>query len=115
MIPIPVSKKRRQGGNVMVEMAMGFLPYFALVFGIMDFSMAMFLSGLFQDAVREGCRFAITYSTVYNGTDYGSQTKAIDAVVQANSLGFITPTNTPSYVQVNYYLPNNLSTPATQG
>lgn len=108
------TRRRREGGHVMVEMALGFLPYFAIVFGIMDFSMAMFMMGLFQDAVREGCRYAITYSTTFNGVTYASQTAAIQAVIEANSLGFITAGNVATYTKVNYYLPNNLSTPATQ-
>ena len=116
MKAVPASKKKRQGGQaMMVEMALSFLPFFALIIGIADFSMAAFMSGLFQDAVREGTRFAITYNLTYNGTTYTSQTAAIRAVVINNSLGFITSSNVANYVVVNYYTPDNLSTPATAG
>jgi hypothetical protein len=110
----PAVRKRRQSGHVMAEIGLGFFPYFALIFGILDFSMAIFINGAFQAATREGVRFGITYSLAYNGTTYTSQTLAIQAVVEANSVGFLSATNGPTYIVVNYYLPNNLSTVATQ-
>jgi len=114
MRPVPAYKRKRQGGQALaVEMALSFLPFFALITGIADFSMVTFMSGLFQDAVREGTRFAITYNLTYNGTTYSSQTQAVQAVVINNSLGFITSSNVSNYVSVNYYTPDNLSTPAT--
>lgn len=104
---------RSQSGNVMIETALGLLPYLAIVFGIMDFSLLIGIESAFHNAVRQGVRFGITYSLNYNGTPYTSQTDAIRAAVQDASLGFINNTNVTTYVQVNYYLPNNLSTPAT--
>ena len=109
------SRRRSQGGNAFVEMAIAFVPFFALIFGIMDFSLAIFLYNTLQNAAREGSRYAITYNTSFNGTTYTSQTAAIQAVVESFSVGFLTSTNGTNYIKVNYYLPNNLSTPATQG
>ncbi len=100
-------------GNAFVEIALGALPFFAIMFGIMDFSLVMFINNTLQLAVREGVRFAITYNTSYNGTSYGSQTQAVQAVVKANSMGFLNGSASTSYIHVNYYLPNNLSTPVT--
>ena len=112
----PVRRDRRkQGGNFLVELALSFLPYFAIIFGILDFSYVMFIYSNFQNAAREGCRFAITYSTTYNGTNYSSMTQAVTAVVQANTMGVLAGTNGANYIHVNYYLPDNLSTPATSG
>ena len=107
-------RRRSQGGNAFIEMTLGFVPYFALLWGIMDFSLAVFIYSTLQNAAREGVRYAITYNTTYNGTTYGTQTDAIKAVVQSYSVGFLSGTTGASYINVNYYLPNNLSTPATQ-
>lgn len=104
--------KANERGNVLIEMALGILPFMALFFMIMDVSLVMFVNNTIQLAVREGVRYAITYNTTYNGVTYGSQTQAIQAVVQANSMGFLSGAN-GSYIRVNYYLPNNLSTPVT--
>jgi Flp pilus assembly protein TadG len=105
-------RRRSQGGNAFIEMSLGFLPFFALIFGILDFSLAIFVNNTLQEAAREGVRYAITYNTTYKGTSYASQTLAIQAVVESNSMGFLTTSNGTSYVKVNYYLPNDLSTPA---
>ncbi len=110
---IPVVRKRRRSGHVIAEMGIAFFPYFAIIFGIADVSMAIFINGLFQSATREGCRFAITYNLTYKGTTYTSQTAVIRAVVEDSSIGFLNTTNGPTYIQVNYYFPDALSTPAT--
>lgn len=111
----PVTRGRRQSGNATVEAALMFLPFFALILGIADFSMALFITGAFQQAVRDASQFTTTYNLTYNGTTYTSQTAAAKAIVYSESFGFINATNdnTNHYVQVNYYFPNDLSTPAT--
>ncbi len=116
----PAVRKPRQKGNDTLEMALGFLPLFALMLGIMDFSFSIFIQSSFQNATREAVRFGITYNLVYNGTTYTSQTAAMTAVAQNNAFGFLNSTLTlpdgttgASKIQVNYYFPDNLSTPAT--
>jgi Flp pilus assembly protein TadG len=109
----PTLRKRRERGHVALEMALGFLPLMAMIFAIMDFSMVVFIQGAFQNATEEAVRFGITYNLTYNGTTYSTQTAAMTAVVEANSFGFLNATNAATYIAVNYYLPNNLSTPAT--
>ncbi len=104
------SRKGNRSGHVMLEMALGFLPFFALIFGIADFSMVMYINSTLQNAAREGVREGITYNLVFNGTTYASQTELIQAVVQANSGGWITGSNVATYVRVNYYAPGALST-----
>jgi Flp pilus assembly protein TadG len=113
-------RKPRQKGHVMAEMALGFLPLFALMMGILDFSFSIFMQSSFQNATREAVRFGITYNLTYNGTPYTSQTLAMTAVTQANAFGFLSAaltlpdgTTGASKIQVNYYFPDNLSTPAT--
>jgi Flp pilus assembly protein TadG len=116
----PAVRKLRQKGHNTLEMALGFLPLMALMFGILDFSFSIFMQSSFQNATREAVRFGITYNLVYNGTTYTSQTAAMTAVAQNNAFGFLSSSLTLSdgtiastKVQVNYYFPDNLSTPAT--
>jgi Flp pilus assembly protein TadG len=113
-------RKPRQKGHVMLEMGLAFLPLMALMFGIMDFAFSIFMQSSFQNATREAVRFGITYNLVYGGSTYTSQTLAMDAVAQANAFGFLNSGLTlpdgstgASHIQVNYYFPDNLSTPAT--
>lgn len=114
------SGKPRQRGHVAAEVAIGFLPLFAFFVGILDFSFSIFIQSSFQNATRDAVRFGITYNLTYNGTTYTSQTAAMEAVAQANSFGFLSSTLTLSdgtlantKMQVNYYFPDNLSSPAT--
>ena len=99
----------------MLEGALYFLPLMALIFGILDFSMATFITGIFQEATTDACRFATTYNLTYGGTTYSSQTLAAKAIVYSESFGFINAVNDAAnkYVQVNYYFPDDLTTPAT--
>jgi Flp pilus assembly protein TadG len=112
-------KKRRQRGHVAAEMALGFLPLFALFIGILDFSFSIFVQSSFQNATRDAVRYGITYNLTFNGTTYSTLTATMEAVAQYNSFGFLSSTLTLSdstkantKMQVNYYFPDNLSTPA---
>ena len=114
------SRRTRRRGHVAAEMALGFLPLFALFVGILDFSFSIFIQSSFQNATRDAVRYGITYNLVYNGVTYSTQTAVMEAVAQDNCFGFLSSTlklsdgsfaNTK--MQVNYYFPDNLSTPAT--
>jgi len=111
----PVRRGKRERGDAMVEGALYFLPLMAIIFAILDFSMALFITGAFQEAARDACRITTSYNLTYNGTTYATQTALAKAVVYSESFGFITATNDASshYVNVNYYFPDDLSTPAT--
>lgn len=85
---------------------------FALLLAIIEVSLPIFKKSTFVAAVREGCRFGITYQTTYNGTTYSSQSNAVKAVVLANSMGFLSDT---SLVHVNYYLSSSPFTDVTAG
>lgn len=112
-------RKPRQKGHIAAEMALGFLPLFALFLGIVEFSFSMFIQSTFQNATRDAVRVGITYNMTYNGTTYTDQTALMEAVAQANTFGFLSHTLTlpdsttaDTKMQVNYYFPDNLSTPA---
>lgn len=101
----PTRQPRRSNsrrGSSLVEGALVLLPFMALMLGIIDFAMPIFLQSLFANAVREGVRYAVTHQTTFNGTSYSTQSAAIKAVVQSNSLGFLTGTSA-SAVQVKYF------------
>jgi len=78
---------------------------FALLLGTFELGLPIFKKSTFAAAVREGCRYAITYQTSYKGTAYTSQTEAIKAVVQSNAMGFLNGTTGLNQVYVRYYLP----------
>jgi Flp pilus assembly protein TadG len=95
----------------MLESAFVFLPMMALFFGIIDFGFVMFLQSNFQNAAREGARFAITYADTYNGQDCkASQAVCIAQVVQDNATGFLSGSKANA-ITVNYYTLNDLTNP----
>ena len=96
------SRRARQRGNTLVELALIMTPFMALCLSIIELSWPIFKKSTFVDAVREGCRYGITFQTTYKGTTYSSQTAAIKAVVEDNSMGFLTTSNA-SLINVKYY------------
>jgi Flp pilus assembly protein TadG len=102
--PVRRRRRARQGGNTLVELALIMTPFMALCLAIIELSLPIFKKSTFTSAVREGCRYGITYQTTFRGTDYGSQTAAIKAVVEANSMGFLNSSNA-SLIHVKYYNP----------
>ncbi|MCC7499482.1 MAG: pilus assembly protein [Bryobacterales bacterium] len=87
------------------------LPTFALVLGTVDCGVALFLKSTFQNAVREGARYAITFQTQggYCMDD------SIRLVVQRNAMGLLGGNATPnrSKIAVKYYNQADLSTEIT--
>jgi Flp pilus assembly protein TadG len=99
----PHHTKRNIGsrrGNMLVELALVITPFLALSLTTIELALPIFKKSTFEDAVREGCRFGITFQTSYNAMNYSSQTAAITAVVQANAMGFLSD---PSVIHVTYY------------
>lgn len=90
----------------MIEMVFTLLPTFALIFAFVDFGLLMFRWSTLQNAVREGCRYAITFQT--SGSN--GQDASIEAVVQQYAMGIVTTSDSPQHIFVNYYAPNNLTT-----
>jgi Flp pilus assembly protein TadG len=96
----PRGRKSKSGGNAFIEMALVLVPTMALILAYFDFSLALFRWSTIQNAVREGCRYAITFQTTGHGQD-----AAIEAVVAANSMGLVTVTDNPMLIFVNYFTP----------
>lgn len=102
---------RRRSGNAILETVLTILPTFALIFAFVDFGLLLFRWATLQEAVREGCRYAITFQT---GTGLG-QDASIEAVVQQYGMGLVKTTDSPQHIFVNYYSVGNLDTPIVSG
>jgi Flp pilus assembly protein TadG len=98
-------RRQQQSGNAIVEAALILTPFLALMLALVELSLPLFKKSLFTAAVREGCRYGITYQTSFQGTTYGTQTQAIQAVVQSNAMGFLGGTTSLNQIKVQYFLP----------
>lgn len=104
--PVTERRRRRCGGNTVIESVFTLLPTFALIFAFVDFGLVIFRWSTLQNAVREGCRYAITFQHQSGqGQDY-----SIKAVVQQFGMGIVKTTDTPTHIFVNYYNPAALNT-----
>jgi Flp pilus assembly protein TadG len=88
----------------MLEFGLVFVPLFAIIFAISDFSMAIFMRATLQQAVREGVRYAVTYQTMSGLCQ--------DASIKTASSGFLTSAN-DAIIFVRYHAPNDLTTVVT--
>jgi Flp pilus assembly protein TadG len=110
-IPVSERRRRRSGGNTLIESVFTLLPTFALIFGFIDFGLVIFRWSTLQNAVREGCRYAITFQTQ---TGQG-QDASVGAMVQQYAFNMVKTTDSPQHIYVNYYSPSNLTTPIGSG
>ena len=101
-------RRSEESGNAMLEMGLVFVPLFAIIFAISDYSMAIFTRATLQQSVREGVRYAVTYQTM-SGL---CQDASIKQVVKTASSGFLTSTN-DAIIFVKYHAPTDLTTVVT--
>ena len=73
--------------------------------------MLLFRWATLQNAVREGCRYAITFQTA---TGKG-QDVSVEAVVQQYAMGMVKATDSPQDIFVKYYSTSNLNTAIASG
>jgi Flp pilus assembly protein TadG len=104
-------RNRRRSGNALLEGAFTILPTFALIFAFVDFGLLLFRWATLQNAVREGCRYAITFQTA-NGQ---GQDASIEAIVQQFAMGIVSTSDNPQDIFVKYYAPTNLTTAVASG
>src|SRR5580692_6854797 len=95
----------------MLEVLLTILPTFAIIFAFMDFGLMIFRWTTLQNAVREGCRYAITFQT----SGSLGQDASIEAVVAQNSYNIVTTTDSPQHIFVKYYSPTTLNQITTGG
>lgn len=89
----------------MLETALVILPLFAIIFAIIDFSLAIFVKATLQNAVREGVRYAVTYQT-QSGLCHDD---SIKNVVVQHAMGFLNEEENRNKINIQYYLPDTLS------
>jgi Flp pilus assembly protein TadG len=99
-------RNRRRSGAALLEFSLTILPTFGLIFAFVDFGLLLFRWATLQNAVREGCRYAITYQTATGA----GQNASIEGVVQQYAMGIVKTTDNPQDIFVNYYSPTNLNT-----
>jgi Flp pilus assembly protein TadG len=103
----PISERRRitSSGSQWVELAFVLLPFFALITAFFDVGFVLFSWSTIQNAVREGCRYAITFQTApptgATWTCTSTQDNCIESDVAANSMGLVTVAG--GLIHVNYY------------
>jgi Flp pilus assembly protein TadG len=100
---MPRHAKGRRGAAI-VEMSFVVIALFGLLFLLIDLGWVVFAKASVQHAVREGCRFAVTSQTISGMGHLAS----IQEVVRQNSMGFISPAQAASVVQVRFYNPDTL-------
>jgi len=106
-----VRRLRRSAGNALIESVFTLLPTFALIFAFIDFGMMLFRWTTLQSAVREGCRYAITFQRQTVSGSLAGQDASIESVVQSFAMGLVKTTDSPQTIFVKYYTPTNLTTP----
>ena len=75
----------------LVEGAFTLIPTFAIIFGFCDIGLMLFRMSTLQNAVREGCRYAITFQT----TGGLGQDGSIQTVVERYAMGVVKRTDSP--------------------
>ncbi len=83
-------RKRRGAGQTTVEFALICLPFFIILFAIIDFAEIFFYENSLQNGLREACRFA-TAGRVIQLTDANG-----NPVFETNSSGITVPKAIPS-------------------
>jgi len=104
-------RKRRSRGQTIVEFALTFVPIWALIFSFVDLGLMLFRWSTLQNAVREGCRYAITFQT----SGALGQDASVAKVVEKYALGVVKVADSPQHIFVKYYLPTSPNTPIVGG
>ena len=104
---IPTDRQRMRRGNVILETVFTFLPLFALILFFADLGMMLYRWTTLQNAVREGCRYAVTFQTQGGA----GQDASIEQVVQRYSFGLVQTSD----IHVDYFSPGSPNTPIAGG
>jgi Flp pilus assembly protein TadG len=94
-------KRRRQKGQAALETVLVIIPLFAVLLGILDFSVAIFVMDTMEYAARQGVRTAV----LQQAGPTGHQDDMIRTAVKNNSLGFLTSSQ-DALIHIDYYALN---------
>jgi hypothetical protein len=101
MRPDPARTRRRGArGNTILELSVVLVPLFGLLFGIIDFSFAIFVRSTIEHSVREGVRYAATYQLKPSKC----QVESVKQVVQDSAMGFLSGSRA-DLIKVRFFNP----------
>jgi Flp pilus assembly protein TadG len=105
--------RRRSGrrGQAMIEFALCFLLFMAVVFGFSQIAMAVWMKSTLHFAVREGIRFAITGRTLGS---FGHDA-SIKQVIRNRAGGVLSEEQADDLITIQYYDPSGVATTANTG
>jgi len=95
----------------MVEFALCFLLFMAVVFGFSQIAMAIWMKTTLHFAVREGVRFAMTGRVL--GTS--GHDASIKQVIRARAGGVLSQAQADSLITIEYYNPAGVATAINSG
>lgn len=104
-------ERRGRRGQAMVEFALCFLLFMAVVFGFSQIAMAVWMKTTLHFAVREGVRFAITGRTL--GTS--GHDASIKQVIRTRAGGVLTEQQATDLITIQYYDSSGGATAANAG
>jgi hypothetical protein len=106
--PTNTNSSRRRG-SALVEGALTLLPLLAIMYAVLDLSLALFVRNAAQFAVCQGVRYAITSQTLPGK----GQDDSIKTVVQGYTLGFLDYLSADhvgkNRISITYYNPITLA------
>lgn len=103
--------RKGRRGQAMVEFALCFLLFMAVVFGFSQIAMAVWMKSTLHFAVREGVRFAITGRTLAGSGHDAS----IKEVIRTRAGGVLTQAQADELVTIQYYDPSGTATTENAG
>ncbi len=96
------ARKQGQRGAAMIEACLVFVPMLLTTFVTADLATVLFLRTTFQEAVREGARYAVTGQN----TTGPCQDDSIKAVVKNYGLGLLSSTSGAATLHVQFVDPS---------
>jgi Flp pilus assembly protein TadG len=94
----------RRSGAELIEFTLSLLPFFAMVFVLLNFAWIIFAQATVVRAVRIAVRSGITL-TASQMVSGACLTDTVKGIVQQNGLGFLSGAAGLAYIKVNYLLP----------
>jgi hypothetical protein len=115
MLPPRRRFRKARKGSLVLEGAFAILPMLALLFGILDIALAIFVRNTMEFAVRQGVRHAVTSQTMPGqGHD-----DSIKTVVEANAMGLLGALDAGGdgrdRISIDYYDPSSILPAAGAG
>jgi len=108
---ISANRRRKSGGQAIVENALTLIPLLTMIFGMTDFGLMIFRWTTLQNSVREGVRYAVTFQVDTSG----SQATSIEDQVTAYAFGLVKTSDSPQTIFVKYYNPTTFAQVTTNG